>query len=78
LTQGNWTVRFGISDGLNFVTPNAGPAFLVPSHEDVKGCLGVPLWLAPFILLPLAIFQTFWLDHPQWLLFPCDDLIDLA
>jgi hypothetical protein len=35
----------------------------------------VPLRLAPFILLSLAIFRTFWLDHPRWPLFSYDDLV---
>jgi hypothetical protein len=34
-THGNQIVQFGISDGLVFVTPDVGPAFLVLGHEDV-------------------------------------------
>jgi hypothetical protein len=47
------------------MTPDAGPAFLVLGHEDVKDDLWASLWLAPHILLPLAILRTFWLDHPR-------------
>jgi hypothetical protein len=35
--------------------PDAGPAFLVLSHEDVKGGLWEPLRLASLILLPLIL-----------------------
>jgi hypothetical protein len=60
------------------VNPNVDPAFLILGHEDVEGGLWVPLWLAPFFLPPLPIFQTFWLDHPQWPLFSYDDLFSLG
>jgi hypothetical protein len=60
------------------VTPDAGPAFLVLGHEDVEGGLGALLWLAPLIFLPLAVLQTFWLDHPWWLLFSYDDVLALG
>jgi hypothetical protein len=67
---------------LNFNTvelqPDAGSAFLVLGHEDVKGGLWKSLRLAPFILLPMAILQTFWLDHPRWLFFSYDDLFTLG
>jgi hypothetical protein len=65
LTQGNRTVWYGIPDGLIFVPPDASPAFLVLGHEDVEGGFWALLQLAPLILLPLAILQTFWLDHPR-------------
>jgi hypothetical protein len=39
--------------------PNDGPAFLELGLEDVEGGLWAPLWLAPLILLPLNILQTF-------------------
>jgi hypothetical protein len=74
LTQENWIVRFGILDGSVFGTPDAGLEFLILGHEDVEGDLGVPLWLAPFVLLPLATFRTFLLDHPRWPLFSYDNL----
>jgi hypothetical protein len=57
------------------MTPDAGPTFRVFGHEDVEGGLGALLRLAPFVLLPLAIFWTFWLDHPQWPLFSYDNLL---
>jgi hypothetical protein len=78
LTQGNRTVQFGIPDGLVFVTPDADPAFLVFGHENVEGGLWALLRLAPLILLPLSTFRTFWLDHPQWLLFFYDDILALG
>jgi hypothetical protein len=78
LSQGNWTVQFGILDGPVFATPDVGPAFLVLRHKDVKGGLLAPLWLASLVLLPLVIFQGFWLDHPQWLLFSYDDFLTLC
>jgi hypothetical protein len=52
LTQGNWTVWFGIPDGLVFVLPDAGPTFLVLGHEDVEGGLWPLVRLAPLVLLP--------------------------
>jgi hypothetical protein len=36
------------------------------------------LWLAPLFLLPLAILQTFGLNHPQWPLLSFDDLFALG
>jgi hypothetical protein len=36
------------------------------------------LRLAPFILLPLAIFRTFRLDHLRWSFFSYDDLFTLG
>jgi hypothetical protein len=60
------------------MTPDAGPTFLVFSHENVEGGLWVLLRLAPFILLPLAILQTFQLDHLQWSFFSYDDLFTLG
>jgi hypothetical protein len=78
LTQGNWIVQFGILDGPVFSTPDVGPAFLVLGHKDVEGGLLAPLWLASLVLLPLVIFQGFWLDHPWWLLFSYDDFLTLC
>jgi hypothetical protein len=78
LTQGNWTVRFSIPDGLIFVTPNVDPAFLVLGHEDIEGGLGAPLWRGPLVFLPLAVFQTFQLNHPQWSFFSYDDFLALG
>jgi hypothetical protein len=57
------------------VPPNSGPAFFIVGHEDVKGGLWEALRLAPLILLPLAILQTFWLNYPRWPLFSYDDLL---
>jgi hypothetical protein len=78
MAQGNRIVQLGISDGPVFVTPNTGPAFLVFGHENVEGGLWVLLRLAPLILLPLATFRTFWLDHPRWPLFSYDYVLDLG
>jgi hypothetical protein len=60
------------------MTPDAGLAFLVLGHEDVEGGLWAPLWLAPFVVLPLAIFWTFWLDHPRWPFLSYDNLLTLG
>jgi hypothetical protein len=50
---------------VRFLRPiDAGHASLVLGYMDVKGGLWVTLRLAPLVLLPLAIFQTFQLDHP--------------
>jgi hypothetical protein len=57
------------------MTLHADPAFLVFGHENVEGGLQALLRLAPFILLPLVRFQTFWLDHPWWSLFSYDDIL---
>jgi hypothetical protein len=78
LALGKWTIQFGIPDGPDFMTPDVGPAFLVLGHEDVEGGLWALLWIAPLILLPLAIFWTFWLDHPLWPFYSYDDLFDLG
>jgi hypothetical protein len=75
---GKLDYRFGISDGPIFVTPDAGPTFPVLGHEDVEGGLWALLWLAPLILLSLAIIQTFWLNHPRRPLFSYDNLIALG
>jgi hypothetical protein len=75
LTQGNWTIWFGILYGLVFMSSNAGPTFLILGYEDVEGGLWVPLWLVSFILLPLVTSQTFWLDHSRWPLLSYDDLL---
>jgi hypothetical protein len=61
LTQVNRTIWFGILDDLVFMTPDVVLAFLVLGHEDVEGGLWASRRLAPIVLLPLAIFQTFWL-----------------
>jgi hypothetical protein len=65
LTQRNWTVRFGISDGSVFTSPDADPAFLALGHKDVEGGLWTSLRHALLILLPLAILRIFWLSHPR-------------
>jgi hypothetical protein len=58
--------------------PDAGLAFLVHGQEDIKGGLWVTLRLVPLILLLLAIFQTFRLDHPRRLLFSYDNLLSVG
>jgi hypothetical protein len=58
----------GKPDGPIFTLPDTGPTFLILSHEDVKGGLWSLLWLAPLVLVPLAILRTFGLNHP-WLPF---------
>jgi hypothetical protein len=60
------------------MTPDASLAFLVLEHEDVEGGLWASLWLTPLILLPLATFQTFRLDHPRWPLFSYDHVLALG
>jgi hypothetical protein len=50
---------------LIFALLDTGLTFFVLSHEDVKSDLWALLWLGPLILLPLAILQTFGLDHPR-------------
>jgi hypothetical protein len=61
-----------------FCAPWCRPSFLVLGHEDVEGGLWVLLRLVPLILLPLVIFQTFWLDHLWLPLFSYDDLLVLG
>jgi hypothetical protein len=63
----------GKPDGPIFMLPNTGPTFPVFSHEDVESGLWVRLWLAPLMFLPLAILQTFGLDHPQLSLLSYDN-----
>ncbi len=58
--------------------PDAGSAFLVLGHEDIKGGLWASLRLAPLILLPLATLRTFRLDHPWWPLFSYGNLLALG
>jgi hypothetical protein len=60
------------------VPPDTGPAFLVLRQEDVEGGLWAMLWLAPLILLPLAILWTLRLDHPQRPFFSYDNLLSLC
>jgi hypothetical protein len=57
------------------MTLDAGPTFLVFGHENVGGGICSLLRLALLILLSLATFQTFWLDHPRWSLFSYVDII---
>jgi hypothetical protein len=78
LTQGNWTIMFGIPDGLVFTSLDVGPTFLVFRHENVEGGLWALLWLAFLILLSLATFRTFWLVHLRWPLFSYDDILALG
>jgi hypothetical protein len=60
------------------VPPDAGPAFFVLGHEDVKDGLWAALRLATLVLLPLAILRTLRIDHPQWPFFSYDDLLSLG
>jgi hypothetical protein len=60
------------------VTPDVGPVILVLGHEDVEGGFGASLWLAPLILLPLAVIQTFWLNHPRRPFLSYDNLFALG
>jgi hypothetical protein len=46
-------------DDLVIVTPDAGLAISVFSHEDVKGGFWTRSWLASLILLPSASFWIF-------------------
>jgi hypothetical protein len=62
-------------DGSVFALPNVGGVFLVLGHEDIDGGIQALLWLAPLILLPLAILRTLWLDHPWRPFFSYDDLL---
>jgi hypothetical protein len=78
LTQGNWIVQFGTPNGPVFTTRDVSLAFLVLGHEYVEGGLWASLQLAPFILFSLAIFRTFWLEHPRWPLFSYDDVLTLG
>jgi hypothetical protein len=58
--------------------PDTGPTIFVLGHEDVEGGLWTELLLASIILLPMAIVQTFWFNHPQWPLFSYDDLLEIG
>jgi hypothetical protein len=73
LTQKYWPDP-GKSDGLVFVNPDAGPAFSVLSHEDVKGDFRTMSRLASLILLPSVNFRISGPDRPQLSLFSYDDL----
>jgi hypothetical protein len=75
---GNWTIWFGILDGLVLTTPDAGPDFVVFCYENVECGLWALLRLAPLILLPMATFWTFWLDYLRWLLFSYKDILALG
>jgi hypothetical protein len=53
-------------DDLVIVTPDAGLAISVFSHEDVEGGFWTRSWLASLILFPSASFWIFfWHDHPR-------------
>jgi hypothetical protein len=64
----------GKPDGLVFVTPDAGFALSVFSHEDVKGDFWMRSWLASLILLPSVNFWIFGPDHSRLSLFSYKDL----
>jgi hypothetical protein len=53
------------------MTPDAGSAFRLLGHEDVKRGLWAPVRHARLAVLPLAILRTLWLNHPQW---PLDEV----
>jgi hypothetical protein len=79
-------VRFGKLDGPVFMTPNAGLAISVFSHEDVKcgfwmrmclldeivACFSRSSSIGQFLDLILG------LDHPRWPLFSYDNLFVLG
>jgi hypothetical protein len=65
-------------DDLVFVTPDAGLAIFVFSHEDVEGDFWMRSWLASLILLPSVYFWIFGPDHPQLSLFSYDNLFALG
>jgi hypothetical protein len=71
-------VRFGKPDGLVFVTPDAGFAVLVFSHDDVEGGFWTRSWLTSPVLLPLANFQIFRPAHTRLSLFSYDELLALG
>jgi hypothetical protein len=58
-------VRFGKLDGSVFALPDTGPTFLVLSHEDVECGLWALMWLAPLILVLVAILRDLRFHHPQ-------------
>jgi hypothetical protein len=60
------------------VPPNANPILLVLDHDDVEGGLWALVWLAPLVLLALAILRAFWFDHPWQSFFSYDDLLTLG
>jgi hypothetical protein len=47
-------------------------------HDNVKTGLWALLCLAPLVILSLAIFQTFGLDHTRRPFFSYDDLLALG
>jgi hypothetical protein len=76
--QGNRIVRFGKPDDLVFVTPEAGLAIYVFSHEDVEGDFWMRSWLASLVLLPSANSWIFGHDHLRSSLLSYDDLFALG
>jgi hypothetical protein len=54
------------------------PALPILSHEDVKSFLWAIQWLAHLIFLPLTIFLTFVLDHPQLPFLSYDNLFSFG
>jgi hypothetical protein len=77
LPQKYW-LDLGKPDDPVFVTPDAGLAIFVFSHEDVEGDFWMRLWLASLVLLPSANFLIFGLDHPRLSLFSYDNLFVLG
>jgi hypothetical protein len=55
------------------VTPDAGPAISILSHEDVEGGFRMRLQLASLVLLPSINFWIFEPDHPRLSLFSYDN-----
>jgi hypothetical protein len=68
----------GKPNGPVFVPLDAGPAFSVFSHEDVKSGFWTRLWHVSLILLPSASFWIFGLDHPRLSLFSYDNLLSFG
>jgi hypothetical protein len=60
------------------VTPNAGLAISVFSHEDVESDFRTRLWLASLVLLPSTNFWIFGLDHPRLSLLSYGNLFALG
>jgi hypothetical protein len=77
LPQKYWP-DLGKLDGPVFVTPDAGLAISVFSHEDVECDFWMRSWLASLVLLPSANFWIFGPDHPRLSLLSYGDLFALG